>query len=90
MTGFVRPSVGLSHMNYVEYLSNLTTQLDNASLAQPVTKQCFMLFSVCKKSRKHTSAKHDQLKVVLNIYKFYLYEEFWGMSQFTKCCPHSQ
>jgi len=35
-------------MNYVEYLLlNLTTQLDNISLAQPVTKQCFMLFSVC-------------------------------------------
>jgi len=38
---------GLSHMNYVEYLFNWTTQLDNTSLAQPVTKQCFMLFSVC-------------------------------------------
>jgi len=55
-------------MNYVEYLLlNLTTQLDNISLAQPVTKQCFMLFSVCvcKKSisnyRKHTSAKHGPL-----------------------------
>jgi len=46
-TGFVRPSVGLSHMNDVEYLLNLTPQLDNTSLAQPVTKQCFMLFSVC-------------------------------------------
>jgi len=31
-------------------LENLTTQLDNTSLAQPVTKQCFMLFSVCKDS----------------------------------------
>jgi len=31
-------------MNYVEYLLNLTTQLDNTSLAQPVSKQCFMLF----------------------------------------------
>jgi len=49
MTGFVRPSVGLSHMNYVECLLNLTPQLDNTSLAQPVTKQCFMLFSVCVK-----------------------------------------
>jgi len=28
-------------------LLNLTTQLDNTSLAQPVTKQCLMLFSVC-------------------------------------------
>jgi len=36
-------------MNYVEYLLNLTTQLDNTSLAQPVTKKCFMLFSVCVK-----------------------------------------
>jgi len=36
-------------MNYVEYLFNLTTLLDNTSLAQPVTKQCFMLFSVCVK-----------------------------------------
>jgi len=48
-TGFVRPSVRLSHMNYVEYLINLTTQLVNTSLAQPVTKQCFMLFSLCVK-----------------------------------------
>jgi len=46
LTGFVRPSVGLSHMNYVEYLLNLTTQLDNTSLAQPVTMQCFMMFNV--------------------------------------------
>jgi len=38
-----------SHMNYVEYLLNLTPQLDNTSLAQPSTKQCFMLFSVCVK-----------------------------------------
>jgi len=30
-------------------LLNLTTQLDNTSLAQPVTKQCFMLFRVCVK-----------------------------------------
>jgi len=36
-------------MNYVEYLLNLTTQLDKTSLAQPVTKKCFMLFSVCVK-----------------------------------------
>jgi len=48
-TGFVRPSVRLSQMNYVEYLINLTTQLDNTSLSQPVTKQCFMLFSLCVK-----------------------------------------
>jgi len=33
-------------MNYVEYLLNLTTQLDNTSLAQPVTMQCFMMFNV--------------------------------------------
>jgi len=56
-TGFVRPSVGLSHMNYVEDLLNLTTQLDNSSLAQAMLHvvQC-----VCKKSistyRKHTSS----------------------------------
>jgi len=37
VTGFVRPSVGLSHMNYVEYLS--AVQLDNTSLAQPVTNE---------------------------------------------------
>jgi len=49
LTGLVRPSVGLSHMNYVEYLFNWTPQLDNTSLDQPVTKQCFMLFSVCVK-----------------------------------------
>jgi len=30
-------------------LLNLTTQLDNTSLAQPVTKQCFMLFSLSVK-----------------------------------------
>jgi len=36
-------------MNYVEYLLNLTTQLDNTSLAQAVIKQCFMLFSECVK-----------------------------------------
>jgi len=34
-------------MNYVEYLS--AVKLDNTSLAQPITKQCFMLFSVCVK-----------------------------------------
>jgi len=28
---------------------NLTTHLDNTSLAHPVTKQCFMLVSVCVK-----------------------------------------
>jgi len=37
----------------LEYLLNLTTQLDNTSLAQPVTKQCFMLFSVCVKQKTH-------------------------------------
>jgi len=38
-------------MNYDEYLSavEFNTQLDNTSLAQPVTEQCFMLFSVCVK-----------------------------------------
>jgi len=36
-------------MNYVEYLFNLTTQLDNTSLAQPVTKQYLLLLSVCVK-----------------------------------------
>jgi len=36
-------------MNYVEYVLNLTTQLDETSLAQPVSKQCFILFSVCVK-----------------------------------------
>jgi len=30
-------------------LLNLTTQLDNTSLDQPITKQCFMLFSLCVK-----------------------------------------
>jgi len=45
------PSVGLSHMNYVEYLS---AHLDNTSLAQPVAKQCFMLFCVCVKRAENT------------------------------------
>jgi len=61
-------------------LLNWTPQLDNTSLA---VVQC-----VCKKSisnyRKHTSAKHHQLKVkeslvVLNVYKcnwYPLYEEY--------------
>jgi len=43
-----------SHINYVEYLLNWTPQLDNTSLAQPVTKQCFMLFSVCVKRAENT------------------------------------
>ena len=30
-------------------LLNLTTQLDNTSLAQPMTKQCFIVFSLCVK-----------------------------------------
>jgi len=30
-------------------LLNLTTQLDNTSLDQPISKQCFMLFSLCVK-----------------------------------------
>ncbi len=31
-------------------LLNWSTQLDNATLAQPITKQCFVLFSLwCKK-----------------------------------------
>jgi len=55
LTGLVRPSVRVSHMNYVEYLLNLTPQLDYTSLAQAMLHvvQC-----VCKKSisnyRKHT------------------------------------
>jgi len=28
---------------------NLITQLDNTSIAHPVTKQCFILFSLCVK-----------------------------------------
>jgi len=47
-------------------LLNLTTQLDNTSLAQPVTKQCFMLFSLCVKrtlaiTENTLKRKHDQL-----------------------------
>jgi len=76
LTGFVRPSVGLSQMNYVEYLLNLTPQLYNSSLAQPVTKQCFMLFSVCVKRALAITENTLQLKVeesflVLNVYKCY-------------------
>jgi len=51
-------------MNNVEYLLNLTTLLYNTSLAQPVTKQCFMLFSVCvERAIAITGKTHDQLKV---------------------------
>jgi len=56
LTGLVRPSVRLSHMNYVEYLLNLTTQLDHSSVTERLQQfsstsdqQCFMLFSVCVK-----------------------------------------
>jgi len=35
-------------------LLNWTPQLDNTSLAQPVTNQCFMLFSVCVKRAENT------------------------------------
>jgi len=51
LTGFVRLSVGLSHMSYVEYLFNLTTQLDNTSLAQMLhVVQCVC---VCELQKTH-------------------------------------
>jgi len=50
-------------MNYVEYVLNLTTQLDDTSLAQPVTKQCFMMFSVCaKRALAITENTENQVK----------------------------
>ncbi len=64
-------------MNYnqrkIIQLLNLSAQLDNTSLAQPVTKQCFILFSLwCKKialAIKETTLKQKMVR----------YEEFWSI-----------
>jgi len=36
-------------MLLISQLSNLTTEMYNTSLAQSITKQCFMLFNLCVK-----------------------------------------
>ncbi len=63
---------------------SLTTQLDNTNLAQPITKQCLILFSLwCKKVTLAIKEKHDQVKVSEFLSQicinFLLYEEFWGI-----------
>ncbi len=62
-------------------LLNLSTQLDNTNLGQPITKQCLILFSLwCKKfalaiKEKHLSKTWSGQSVwiilVPNLYQFY-------------------
>ncbi len=73
-------------------LLNWSTQLDNANLAQPITKQCFVLFSLwCKKialaiKEKHSSKTWSAQRVwiissqiMINITGSPLYEELLGI-----------
>ncbi len=59
---------------------NLSTQLDNTNLPQPITKQCLLMVSLwCQKKvalviKEKTQAKHGQVKVsgyFLVDHKFY-------------------
>jgi len=51
-------------------LLNLTTQSDNTNLAQPITKQCFILFSLwCKNvalAIKRKNIKQNMVRSTLN------------------------
>ncbi len=71
-------------------LLNLSTELDNTNLGQPVTKQCLNLFSLwCKKVA--LGIKDFWSQIFINFTATPLYEDFLGynMSQFTLLCyPH--
>jgi len=58
-------------------LFNWTPQLDKTSLAQPVTKQCFMLFSVCVKRAENTlQLKVDESFLVPHLYNVTVWRIF--------------
>ncbi len=49
---------GLQSTEIIQLL-NLSTQLDNTSIGQPITKQCLLLFSLwCKKVALAIKKKH--------------------------------
>jgi len=79
-----------SQLNYSCELLNLSTQLDNTNVVQPITKQCLILFSLwCKKfalaiKEKTLKKNMARSKKCLSIfwsqffYTFPLYGEFLG------------
>ncbi len=75
---------GLQSTKIIQLL-NLSTQLDNTNLSQPIAKQCLILFSlwckVCIKTLKQNMVRSKCLNNFLPIYFFNitcspLYEEF--------------
>ncbi len=85
---------GLQSTKIIQLL-NLSTQLDNTNLGQPITKQCLILFSLwckmvalaIKEKKKHLSKtwsgqsvwKMFGPKFFINFIGSPLYEEFWGI-----------
>ncbi len=82
-------------------LLNISTQLDNTNLGQPITKQCFILFSLwCKKfvlAIKEITLQQNMVRSkCLNNFWSHIFSNFTGseeflynMSQFTLFCyPH--
>ncbi len=63
-------------------LLNLSTQLDNTNLDQPVTKQCYILFTVwCKKVALEINVKTLNQNMVrsksLNRFRFHMFYSFY-------------
>ncbi len=71
-------------------LLNLSTQLDNTNLGQPITKQCLILFSLCCKkvalAMKEKALKQNMIRSkCLNNFWSQIFINFTGSPLYEEC-----